>query len=89
MKVFYLRTFLKDYQDLPKHIQSLAEKQLSMHVETPRHPSLRIKRIQGTRLPRWEGRVSRGYRFTFDGDEDTIILRRIGTHEMIDREAET
>ena len=89
VKVFHSRAVHRDFQDLPKDVRSQAERQLALLIENPRRPSLRVKKIRGVREPRWEGRISRGYRFTFDWDGDTIILRRIGTHEIIDREAET
>lgn len=87
MKVLYSRAFQRDFQDLPKEIQAQAEKQLALFVENHRHPSLRVKKIKGFPGSRWEGRITRGYRFTFDWIEDTVLLRRVGTHEIIDREA--
>lgn len=87
MKVFYSRAFQNDFRDLPKDVQAHAEKQIGLLIDNPRHPSLRVKKIQGIPGSRWEGRVSRGYRFTFDWEGDTVVLRRIGTHDIIDREA--
>jgi len=48
------------------------------------HPSLRVKRIQGTKN-RWEGSVTMKYRFTFELIEDTIIFRAIGTHDILNK----
>jgi mRNA-degrading endonuclease RelE of RelBE toxin-antitoxin system len=87
VKVFYSRTFQKDFQHLPERIHAQAEKQLTLFVENPHHPSLGVKRIQGAPEFRWEGRVSRRYRFTFDWEGDTVVLRRIGKHEVTDQEA--
>ncbi len=87
MKVHYSKAFHKDFHDLSAEIRTLAEKQLRLFVENPRHPSLGIKKIHGPVEGRWEGRITRRYRFTFDWYEDTVVLRRIDTHEMIDREA--
>ncbi|MGQ0569202.1 MAG: hypothetical protein ACT4P5_06670 [Armatimonadota bacterium] len=87
MNVYYSSTFRKDYQDLPGEARTLAEKQLALLAENPRHPSLRVRKIRGTSWPRWEGRITRGYRFTFDWEGDSIILRRIGSHDIVDREA--
>lgn len=87
MKVYYTRAFRKDFQDLPKEMRNQTEKQLKLFVDNPRHPSLRTRRIQGSRRSIWEGRVSPGYRFTFEWEGDTVILRRIGRHAIIDQEA--
>lgn len=87
MKVYHSRSFKKDYQDLPTEIRDQVEKQLALFVNNPRHPSLRVQKIRGSPRPRWEGRITRGYRFTFEWQGDTVILRRIGSHALIDREA--
>jgi mRNA-degrading endonuclease YafQ of YafQ-DinJ toxin-antitoxin module len=34
----------------------------------------------------WEARVSISYRLTFQIIEDTVFLRRIGTHEILRKE---
>lgn len=88
MKVHYSRVFRKDYQGLPEDIRARADKQLALFVENPRHPSLRVQKIRGSRQTRWEGRITRGYRFTFEWEGDTVFLRRMGTHEIIDQEAQ-
>ena len=31
----------------------------------------------------WEGRITKGYRFTFQVRQDTYLLRRIGTHDIL------
>jgi hypothetical protein len=46
----------------------------------PRHPSLHIKKIKGTRSI-FEARVNDFYRFTFEnGANNEIILRVVGPH---------
>ena len=45
----------------------------------PAHPSLGIKRIQGTQGI-WEGRASDAIRFTFEKIEGGILLRNVGSH---------
>lgn len=75
--------FKRDFQSLSAIIRRRAEKQLALFVNNPGHPSLRIKKMQG--LPGiWEGRVTRKYRFTFEFREDVCILRRIGTHDILE-----
>lgn len=74
--------FKRDFQALPEPIQRRAEKQLALFLKNPRHPSLRIKKMQGTQNL-WEGRITKSYRFTFQIRDDACILRRIGTHDIL------
>jgi len=46
----FSRRFKKEYNKLPKEIQKAFDKKLSLFLEQTSHPSLRIKRIQGTRI---------------------------------------
>ena len=48
-------------------------------------PSLRVKHIQGTKT-RWEGSVTKNYRFTFELTGNSVIFRRIGTHDILSEE---
>lgn len=83
MKVFETFRFENDFHSLPKEIQKRALKQLVLFLKNPRHPSLRIKKMQG--IPDiWEGRVTQSYRFTFQIDGDTYIMRRVGTHDILE-----
>lgn len=75
------KTSDRDYVKLTRHIQTLAEKQLALFLENPRHPSLHVRKMQG-REDLWEGRITIHYRFTFKIVGDTYHLRRIGTHEI-------
>jgi len=75
------KSFDRDYVKLPKNIQALAEKQLALLLENPRHPSLQVKKMKGYK-ELWEGRITINYRFTFKIVGETYLLRRIGTHEI-------
>jgi mRNA-degrading endonuclease RelE of RelBE toxin-antitoxin system len=55
-------------------------KALLLYKGDPSHPSLHVKRIQGTKSV-WEGRVSDAVRFTFEKIEDGIVLRNVGAHD--------
>jgi len=74
--------FKKDYKALPKKIQKTFDKKLPLFLDNMSHPSLRVKRIQGTK-DRWEGSITMNYRFTFEFFENTIIFRTIGTHDIL------
>lgn len=78
------KSFDRDYVKLPKDIQALAEKQLALLLENPRHPSLQVKKMKVYKGYKdlWEGRITIHYRFTFKIVGETYLLRRIGTHEI-------
>jgi len=74
--------FKKEYNTLPKEIQNAFDKKLTLFLKNIYHPSLRVKKIQGTK-ERWEGSITMKYRFTFEFFEDTLIFRAIGTHDIL------
>jgi mRNA-degrading endonuclease RelE of RelBE toxin-antitoxin system len=55
-------------------------KALMLYDENASHPSLGVKRIQGTR-DIWEGRASDSLPFTFQKIEGGIVLRNVGAHD--------
>ncbi len=78
----FSRRFKKEYNKLPKEIQQAFDEKLSLFLEQPSYPSLRVKRIQGTKN-RWEGSITMKYRFTFEFLENGVLFRAIGTHEIL------
>jgi len=78
----FTKSFKKQYKRLPKEIQDAFDKKLQLFLEDMSHPSLRVKRIQGTK-DRWEGSITMKYRFTFQITGDTVIFRAIGSHRII------
>ena len=82
MKVQTTRPFDRDYAGLPDAVKTKVDKQLALLLFDPRHLSLRLKEMRGTE-DIWEARVSRGYRMTLNIAGDTIILRRVGTHDVL------
>jgi mRNA-degrading endonuclease RelE of RelBE toxin-antitoxin system len=83
VRIVFTKTFADDYQYLPHNIQLLVDKSLLLLADNPKHPSLRIKRVQGTREKLFEGRVSRDYRFTFQIDANVYLLRTVGPHNHV------
>ena len=82
MKIQTTTPFDRDYDDLPESIKEQTDKQLSLFLDNPHHPSLRVKKIKG--YPKiWEGRITKNYRFTFQIEGEIYILRRIGTHNIL------
>ncbi|MDA3894602.1 MAG: hypothetical protein PF482_00490 [Desulfobacteraceae bacterium] len=81
----FSKPFKKQYKALPKKIQQAFNEKLELLLNDMLHPSLRIKKIQGTKN-KWEGSVTMKYRFTFHFEENTVVFRAIGTHDMLLRE---
>ena len=82
MRLERTERFQRAFQALPKTIHRRAAKQMALFLGNPRHPSLRIKKMEGCQYI-WEGRITQNYRFTFQIRKDACILRRIGTHNVL------
>lgn len=82
MKLVFTKPFIKDYQSLPQELQKAVDKQLELFLDNSRHPPLNIKKMQDPR-DIWEERITHGYRFTFQIEGETFILRRLGTHDIL------
>jgi len=79
-----LREFDRSFKRLPKQIRNEVLEKLDRFLDDPTHPSLRVKRIRGTdRL--WEMSITMNYRLTFEVDEQRVLLRRVGTHDVLRR----
>lgn len=82
MKLVRTKIFTKQYKELSLHLRKRVDEKLGLLISNPYHPSLQIKKMEGFEGI-WEGRISRGYRFTFEIKGDTYILRKIGKHEIL------
>jgi len=82
MKLFYTRSFIRDYRALPENIKKTTDKQLKLFLNNWHHPSLHTKKMHDPRNI-WEGRITKGYRFTFQIEGEICILRRLGTHDVL------
>ncbi len=82
----FSKRFKKEYVLLPKEVQQAFDDKLQLFLQDMSHPSLRVKRIQGTK-DRWEGSVTKKYRFTFQFSDQAILFRAIGTHDILNRES--
>ena len=82
MTIIWSIRFRRAFSTLPGPIRERAKKQLALFSHDPRHPSLQTKKMEG--WPNiWEGRITRGWRFTFSKDGNTYTLRRIGPHNIL------
>ena len=82
MKVAFTKPFKRDYKGLPEDIQELIDKQIIHLLDNPKHPSLRLKKMEGHKSI-YEARITRGYRMTFQIVNDIYLLRRVGTHSIL------
>ena len=82
MKIFFSRPFERDYKNLTLAVQKILDKQLEFLQENPRHPSLRIKKMEGSHNI-WEGRITKDHRFTFEIVGPIYYMRRTGNHKIL------
>jgi hypothetical protein len=77
MKVLFTVRFHRSFADAPENIKRAFERQLSHLLRDFRHPSIQAKKYDVTR---WQGRVTRGWRFYFRIEGDTYIVLDIMAH---------
>ena len=82
MRLFYKKTFTKQYQNLPPVIKKRTGEKLNLLLSNFHHPSLQTKKMKGHE-DIWEVKISRSYRFTLQIKGDAYILRKIGKHEIL------
>jgi mRNA-degrading endonuclease RelE of RelBE toxin-antitoxin system len=82
MRLFFTHSFMRDYQALPDQLQKTVDKKLKLFLSDLCHPSLNIKKMHDPRGI-WEGRITKGYRFTFQMEGEVCVLRRLGTHDIL------
>ena len=69
--------FRKHYQDLPYHVQQLADKSFALLKQNPAHPSLTLKKVRIY----WSARVGPKYCTLASEREGTFFWFWIGTHD--------
>jgi hypothetical protein len=60
------------------------DRQHALLLKNPGHPSLMLKKLKGTQI--FEIRITRAYRMTLSYRENTLELRRVGTHDLLRKE---
>lgn len=76
----FLERFKKAYKKLPLEIQQRTDNKLALFQNNFRHPSLRVKKILGTK-DIWEGSITDNDRFTFQIEPERYVLRNVGLHD--------
>ena len=73
--------FWSRYNDLPKGVRALADKNFALLKSDPRHPSLHLKKIGRY----WSIRVGLRYRAFAVEAKDTLVWFWIGTYAEYDQ----
>lgn len=81
MIVHYTELFQEKVKQLPVEVKRALRSKLELMVENPRHPSLRVKKIQG-QTGIFEASITMSVRMTWQYSEDGILLRNIGEHDQ-------
>ncbi len=84
MKHIALPRFWQHYQQLPKEVQELADKNFKLLKSNPYHPSLQFKKIGDTQSL-WSVRVGAHYRALGREKREGIVWFWIGTHAEYDK----
>ncbi|MFH1857258.1 MAG: hypothetical protein ABH836_08585 [Candidatus Omnitrophota bacterium] len=84
-KFVYLPRFKRDYKKLSVSVQEKVKKALFLMEKDFMYPSLQVKKIKGTK-DIWEARVSKSIRLTFNFEEDVVIFRTVGEHDILKRQ---
>lgn len=80
MRIAKAERFDRAYRRLSLDDQRAAQKAIRLLEADIRHPSLQVKRVQGT-PDIWEARVNLRCRLTFQIENDIILLRNLGEHD--------
>ena len=82
-RIIYTERFLKHFKDLTNQEKKQLKNKLNILAENPSHPSLRTKRIQGTK-DLFECSVNMDIRIIwhYEGDQ-LIILLDVGHHDIL------
>lgn len=82
-RIIYTERFLKHFKDLTEQEKKQLKNKLNILAENPSHPSLRTKRIQGTK-DLFECSVNMDIRIIwhYEGDK-LIILLDVGHHDIL------
>lgn len=83
MRVFLHRHFEKQLRKLPKSIQLQFVERLTLFLDNPSNPLLRVHLLSGEKYPLESMNVSADYRALFIRNKETITFYEIGTHSEL------
>jgi len=82
VEVLFTEQFEQAYEKLTNAEKRSVRKSLTLLGDNPKHPSLRVKKMEG-RKNVWEARPSKRLRMTFDMVGETIFMRNVGEHDKV------
>ena len=82
MEILFTEQFEQAYEKLTSAEKRNVRKALALLGDNPRHPGLRVKKMEG-RKNVWEARPSKRLRMTLEMAEGTIIMRNVGEHDKV------
>ena len=77
MEVLFTEQFEQAHEKLTKAEKRSVHKALTLLGDNPRHPSLRVKRMEGNRNI-WEARPSKRLWMTFEMAGEVVFMRNVG-----------
>jgi mRNA-degrading endonuclease RelE of RelBE toxin-antitoxin system len=78
--------FERDYKKLTAEQQNLVDDKLKLLLVNPRPPGLRFEKLKGYQRPLiYTIHITGNYKLSFAIEGNTAVLRRIDTHDVIDR----
>ena len=81
MKFIYSDYFIENVSKLSYEVRKILKEKLSLTYRNPRHPSLRVKKIQ-EQEDIFEASITMDIRMTWQYiKKDVILLRKIGRHD--------
>lgn len=81
MKFIYSDYFIENVSKLSYEVRKILKEKLSLMYRNPRHPSLRVKKIQGQE-DIFEASITMDIRMIWQYiKKDVILLRKIGRHD--------
>lgn len=81
MKFIYSDYFIENVSKLSYEVRKILKEKLSLMYRDPRHPSLRVKKIQGQE-DIFESIITMDIRMTWQYiKKDVILLRKIGRRD--------
>ncbi len=82
MEILFTEQFEQAYEKLTKAEKRSVRKALTLLGDNPKHPSLRIKKMEGGKNI-WEARPSKRLRMIFEMIGETIFMRNVGEHDKV------
>ena len=82
MEILFTEQFEQAYSKLTKADKRSVRKGLALMGDNPRHPGLRVKKMEGSESI-WEAHPSKRLRMTFEMTGESIMMGNVGAHNKV------